>query len=310
MGFACVVGYITIIALLALVAYFIYAQFIVQPNMSKYGAKTGAWALITGAREGIGRGFAETLASQGFNVVLTARNESGLKDVAAELEKKYNVKTIIIASDAGDANGVEAVVSKVKDLDLSVLVNNVGVNTEFPTILTETPVEEVTSMINVNVTFTTLLTRALIPVLSKRRSLILCLSSFTGRIPVPMMAVYSATKAYNEAFATALAGELAPLKIDVKSIIPHYVVSAMSGFRKATLTVPAAKPFAARALAQVQLGTTSLVPHWAHQLHMFVAGLLPDGLVGSIGLSSMKQVRAALIKRKERNAAKAAAQTN
>ena len=298
-------GVCTLIFFVASALYFAYAQFFVKTDLKKYGAKTGAWALITGSREGIGKGFAEALAAKGFNVVLTARSEGGLKALASELEQKHNIKTLVIASDATSSDAVETVVSQVQNLDLRVLVNNVGLNTELPSVLTETSITDITNMINVNCTFTTLLTRALIPTLSKNRSLIFCLSSFTGRIPVPMMSVYSATKAYNEAFANALAGELAPLKIDVRAVLPHYVVSAMSGFRRPTMTVPAAKPFAFRALDQVGLGSFSIVPHWAHQLQMTISSLLPSSVVGTFGLNMMKRVRAKLIKRNERNAAKA-----
>ncbi len=292
------------LALLALaIAKFVYLHFVCKTDLTKYGAKQGAWALITGAREGIGKGFAVALASKGFNVVLVARNAEGLKAVASQIEQQYKVQTKVVAVDAGAENAVETVVDGVKDLDLRVLVNNVGVNTTFPTVLAETDKKDVEGMVGINCLFTTLLTRALVPQLSKSKaSLIYMLSSFSGSVPVPMMSVYSATKAYNDAFARALAGELAPAGVTVKSIVPHYVVSAMSGFSRPSWSVPDGTTFARAALDKTAYPDVSIAPHWFHDVTTRIAAALPDSLVGKQGLKTMKVVRSKLQRRAEKAA--------
>ena len=60
------------------------------------------WALITGASAGIGATFARSYAAKGANVILVARREDRLKDLAAELEKAHGVKTRIIAADLAE----------------------------------------------------------------------------------------------------------------------------------------------------------------------------------------------------------------
>uniref|UniRef100_A0A0A9XMY6 Estradiol 17-beta-dehydrogenase 12-A n=1 Tax=Lygus hesperus TaxID=30085 RepID=A0A0A9XMY6_LYGHE len=155
-------------------------------------------------------------------------------------------------------------------------------------------------MLNINITFTTYLTRALIPKLSERPSLMLFLSSYTSAHPLAMMSVYSATKSYNEAFGQALAGELRPKNIDVRSILPYFVVSPMSGFRTSSWNVPDPISFAHTALAQVQCSDYTYSPHWAHDLLSRACDLLPDSMMGSMGLKNMAIARTRLIRRKER----------
>jgi 17beta-estradiol 17-dehydrogenase / very-long-chain 3-oxoacyl-CoA reductase len=305
MGFFCTVGIAAVAVIAYVIAKFVYLHFGVKTNLSQYGAKKGAWALVTGARDGIGKGFAVALADKGFNVILVARNADGLTKVAQEIEAKSKVQTQVVAVDAGASDAVSTVVSAIAGKELRVLVNNVGVNTQFPTLLAETADAEVANMINVNVAFTTNLTKALIPQLSAggktAKSLVYMLSSFTGIVPVPMMAVYSATKAYNDVLARALAGELKPAGIDVKSVVPHYVVSAMSGFSRPSWSVPDAVTFAKATLAKTAIWDYAIAPHWFHDVTARIAGLLPDPVVGSKGLQTMKAVRAKLQRRAEKN---------
>lgn len=80
----------------------------------------------------MGRALAEELASQGFNIVLMARNEQRTNAVADEIRKQYNVKTKVLLYDFSNLNDatsvqqLEDVLAQVKDLDISILVNNVG----------------------------------------------------------------------------------------------------------------------------------------------------------------------------------------
>jgi len=164
------------------------------------------------------------------------------------------------------------------------------------------------SMININVTFTTNFTRAMIPVLQKsKNSLIYMLSSFSGIVPVGMMPVYSATKAYNDVLARALAAELAPTGVTVKSVVPHFVVSAMSGFSRATWAVPDAVSFAHATIAKTGIWDVSIAPHWWHDLTMRIASAAPDFLIGGFTVKQMKAARVKLMRRAEKKAAEKAA---
>lgn len=300
--FLTAVGIIALVLLIARIGLFVWQHFFCTTDLKVYGAKQGAWAVITGASEGIGKGFALALAQKGFNIVIISRRAESLKPVA-EAAEKFSVQTKIVPLDCGSPDAVAKIVESVKGLDVSVLVNNVGLNTRYPENLVDIPDSEIDNMININVGFTTRLTKAFVPILSKRRSMIFNLSSYTGRVPVAMMAVYSATKSYVDVFSRALAAELKPVGIDVTSVLPHYVVSVMSGIRKAKWDIPEAIPFANMALKQSGCGSYSIAPHWFHDITTMITSILPESFIGKQTLAKMKFVRKRLIARDEREAA-------
>lgn len=80
----------------------------------------GKWAVVTGATDGLGKAFAKALAEQDLNVVLVSRSLSKLKDVAAEIEKKYGVETRIVEADLTEGQIVYAEIGKAtQDLEVT-----------------------------------------------------------------------------------------------------------------------------------------------------------------------------------------------
>jgi len=98
-----------------------------------------AWALVTGATGGIGFGFAEELSERGFNVFLHGRNREKLNRRQEELQAKFpNIKYKIVVSDAADLHeDVNLIPNEVGNANLTVLVNNVGGETQAYRGLTE-----------------------------------------------------------------------------------------------------------------------------------------------------------------------------
>ena len=92
------------------------------------GDGQGLTTLVTGASAGIGKAFAEVFAKNGFDLVLTARREDRLRELAAALEAKYRVKANVIAADLADPNACEKLVAEIKTrgLRIDALVNNAG----------------------------------------------------------------------------------------------------------------------------------------------------------------------------------------
>ena len=66
--------------------------------MKKYGAGKGAWAIVTGASEGIGREFALQLAKKGFNVLVMARSKDKLDSLCTEIGALPNTGDVRILS--------------------------------------------------------------------------------------------------------------------------------------------------------------------------------------------------------------------
>jgi 17beta-estradiol 17-dehydrogenase / very-long-chain 3-oxoacyl-CoA reductase len=266
--------------------------------MEKYGAKANAWAIVTGASDGIGKGFARVLGKRGFNVVLVARNPDKLNEVAASIEKDYKVSTQVVIADCSDLapETFNKIYAAVGDREVGILVNNVGINTAYPTPFGDQTDREIDGMINTNVHFHAKLTKKLLPILQRRRSAILHLSSFSALFPAALMPIYSATKSFDDVFSRALAPELKKMGIDSVSVVAHYVVSAMSGFYKPKWDVPMPETFAAATLDKIGYAA-QIVPFWAHDFMARIISLFPQDFVANQTFGMMKTAREKLIAR-------------
>ena len=171
-------------------------------------------ALITGASSGIGLELARLLAADGHDLVLAARNEPKLRELAEELG---DGRVQVIATDLSDPSVVAAVHEQVPDVD--VLVNNAGVG-DFGPFVDADPVKTL-AMIQLNVTSLTELTRRYLPAMVERgEGRVLNVASTAAFQPGPLMAVYYATKAYVLSFSEAIAEELRGTGVTVTALCP------------------------------------------------------------------------------------------
>ncbi|EIN06457.1 3-ketoacyl-CoA reductase [Punctularia strigosozonata HHB-11173 SS5] len=210
-------------------------------SLKKFGAGKGSWAVVTGPTSGIGLSFAQQLAKAGFNIVLCARNEVKLQELAKELEASHQVQTISVVLDFAnpDHPGWETLKEKVSPLDVGVLVNNAGLSHPMPTYFAEVPNEDLTNIVNVNCLGTLRATRAVVGgMVQRKRGLILSIGSFSGAIPSPMLAPYSASKAFVSTFSDALQEELKGSGVIVQCVNTYFVVSNMSKIKRSSFTVP------------------------------------------------------------------------
>ena len=179
----------------------------------------GDWALITGASAGLGACYARAFAAEGLHLVLAARREDRLRELASELEKRYGIEVRIVAVDLSTPEGPERLVAAVEDLDLAILVNNAGVG--YAGRVEKQDPERLDAMVRLNCGATVALTARLLPRLRERgRGAILILGSVAGAQPLPLHALYSATKAFDNFFAEGLWGELRGTGIDVLGVQP------------------------------------------------------------------------------------------
>ena len=100
----------------------------VQNAEQRSRAEAAPVAIVTGASSGIGRAFARVFASNGFDVVLTARRESKLRECAREIEETYGVATNVVAADLADPTAPQRIFDdlRAKGLHIDALVNNAG----------------------------------------------------------------------------------------------------------------------------------------------------------------------------------------
>ena len=177
----------------------------------------GCTALITGASSGLGREVAWQLAPDAHALILVARNLEQLEALKAELARKHaGLNVFVYGLDLRDGEKTDAFLLWLGENNLRVnfLVNNAGHGDygDFET----ADWAKIESMIALNITALTRLTHRLIPMLkSFEDSAILNVSSIAGFLPIPQLAVYSATKAYVTSFSEALRIELRDLGISL-----------------------------------------------------------------------------------------------
>ncbi|KAJ2931300.1 hypothetical protein H1R20_g5822, partial [Candolleomyces eurysporus] len=257
----------------------VFLQTFVLPGKSlkKFGAKQGAWAVVTGATDGIGKEFALQLAKGGFNVFLVARNTALLTSVGAEIEEKYKVQTRTHSIDfakSGDAE-YNGLAKAVEGLDVGVLVNNVGKSHNMPAYLVDTPQDEIKDIVAINVNATIKVTYIVLPgMVARKRGLILNVGSFAGAVASPMLAVYSGTKAFLSKFSDAIGEEVRKDGIVVEHLNTYFVVSKLSKIRKSTPLIPKPAPYVRSVLAKIGLSCgaaysgrpNTSTPYWSHAL--------------------------------------------
>lgn len=174
---------------------------------------------MTGASVGIGRDLAELFARDGHHLILVARNESQLQELAGKLRDQFHVNVDVIAQDLSVANASQMIFERVQGKTVDYLVNNAGFGTHGP--FAEADVTIQLAMLQVNIVALTHLTRLFLPAMLKRGSgRIMNVSSLAAFLPGPLMAVYYATKAYVLSFSEALDNEVAGSGVTVTAFCP------------------------------------------------------------------------------------------
>src|SRR3989338_6794236 len=159
--------------------------------LSKLGAKKGGWAVVTGCTGGIGEGYAREAAKEGFNVLLVSRDINKLNELQADMAQSTpGVKVDVAVFDflKADKETWGKLEQTLGQLEVGLLVNNVGINIAHPTHFLETTAQENEDIIQVNIVCVERMTRAVLPgMVARKAGAIINLSSFTGRIPTPML---------------------------------------------------------------------------------------------------------------------------
>ena len=268
------------------------------------------WAVVTGASMGIGRADAEVLARAGYNLVLLALEDDKLATAKEELEKAHGVSVETITVNFVELRGDDwtQLGARIAALgDIAVLVNNAGLTVDPPGLLHEVDAAQCERIVAVNVGALTQLTRVLMPALLEHhektgaRALVVTMSSFVSRVPVPMLLVYSASKKYTEQFSRALAAEYCG-KVDVISAAPWWVATPMTRIRRASLRVITPEAFANGVFKFAGASHAEVDPYWFFALLDLLLGCVPTALVYKPIMAFMTKVRKAFFRRQARKA--------
>ncbi|KAM4675108.1 very-long-chain 3-oxoacyl-CoA reductase-like [Discoglossus pictus] len=245
-----------------------------RTNLRKYGR----WAVVTGATDGIGKGYAQELARRGLDIVLISRTAEKLKKVADEIEQQSGRKTKIIAVDFTKGSEIhQTIVDGLKGLEVGILVNNVGmIMPGYPGRFLSAPnlTKSIVDIVNCNILSVTQMTQIVLPqMVERKKGLIINLSSEVGNLPYPMSLLYSSSKVFVDFFSRGLHAEYKSAGITVQCVMPLFVSTEMTLQMKTNLLVKTAKDFACEALNTVGY-TNRTSGCLSHSIQSYFLGLL------------------------------------
>ena len=238
--------------------------------------------LVTGASSGIGEAIAREFARRGHDLVLVARHEQRLSELARSLRDEQGISAVHLSCDLSQADAHEQVHHWVRKQGVSVdiLVNNAGFDVFGP--VSETDMQQEADMLAVNIRALTMLTKLFLPRMIKRgRGRILNIGSTGSFIPTPYNAVYCASKAYVLSFSAALAEECRGTGVSVTCLCPgathtrFHERAGMQGITLMKFPVMDAASVARTGVAACLSGRRLVVPGVFNKLSMYTMSLMP-----------------------------------
>jgi len=192
---------------------------VTDKNVIDFVGRYGPWAIIAGASEGVGAAFARQSAERGLNVVLLARRQAVLDDVANELRGTFGVDVRVVAIDLADDDAMAPIAAATDDIDVGLLMYCAGADPNVRPFLSE-PIETAVSMVQRNCVMPLRLCHHFAaPMVERGRGGIVLLSSGAGLVGAPNLVAYGATKAFDMVMAEALWAELNESGVDVLGLV-------------------------------------------------------------------------------------------
>ncbi|MFG2177397.1 SDR family NAD(P)-dependent oxidoreductase [Streptomyces abikoensis] len=224
-------------------------------------------AVVTGASSGIGTALAEGLAARGHSLILVARRQDRLRELAERLTERFRVQAEVRPCDLGDREERAKLVTEIASRDIAVLCNNAGFATYGP--LSTLAPERERLQVELDVVAVHELTLAVLPgMLERRAGAILITGSTAGNQPGPNNTTYAASKAFANTFAESLHAELAGTGVACTLLAPGPVrteFTQVAGVPAVDRLVPgplwvSAEQAARQAIAGMARGKRRVVP--------------------------------------------------
>jgi uncharacterized protein len=256
---------------------------------------------VTGASSGIGEAFAEVFAAEGFDVVITARRETRLRDVQARLREKYGARVEVIVEDLNDPAAPARLCAELeaRGLTIDVLVNNAGYGVPGSYVASSWDVHA--RFLQIMVTAVAELTYRLLPGMMERRyGRIINVASLAGLVPAPAgHTLYAAAKAFSIKFSESLGHEVRRHGIFVTALCPGFTVSEfhdVTGTRARMKKLPgfmwlASSDVARHGYDAVMAGESVVITGRVNAAIATLVRILPQRLVITVGRRIGRQYR-------------------
>lgn len=245
------------------------------------------WALVTGASSGIGESFTRLLASEGFNLILVARDEARLNERAVGLQEKYGADSIVIVADLATESGCAKVEEFIANNEIEVLINNAGFGINKPFTMSDLAKEE--EVLKVLVRTPMRLMHVVLPKMKARNSgVIINVSSVASYIAG---GAYSASKSYLTVLSESLNTELSATNIKVSALCPGFTRTEFH--QRGRMKMAGLPQFmwlnsdvlVAKAWKDALAGKPVSIPGWQYKFLVAFISVLPRSLVRRIGMN-------------------------
>ncbi|WP_214410559.1 SDR family NAD(P)-dependent oxidoreductase [Sphaerisporangium fuscum] len=245
-------------------------------------------ALVTGASGGLGAAFARELAARGAGLVLVARDEEALDDLARELRKRHGTEVTVLVADLAEPDDLARVERRLSQADepVDLLVNNAGVIGQVgPFAARDAGTEEYNLRLNVLAVLR--LTHAAVGAMARRRhGGVINVSSAMGYLHIPGGAPYAAAKAFVTSLSQTVHSEVRALGVHVLALCPGSTRTNLHrsrGRRGWTLGRVREPEFVVHeALKALEAGRPVHIPGGEYKLKVFLARHAPRRLVNRL----------------------------
>lgn len=245
------------------------------------------WAVVTGATAGIGESFTRILAQEGFDIVLVARDLERMKERAAQLESKFNIKTEVIQADLATDEGCTKVEKYIRENQIEVLINNAGFGINKAFSVSDLGAEQ--QLLDVLVRTPMRLMHTVIPQMKERNSgAIINVSSVAGWIAG---GTYSAAKSYLTVLSESINTEMKGTGVKISALCPGFTRTEFHERGRMRMNgLPQfmwlnADRVVLQAWKENQNGKVLSVPGWQYLILSTVSRFGPRPLVRKLGMN-------------------------
>jgi len=265
----------------------------------------GEWAIVTGATDGIGKAISLQLAKRNMNMMVVGRSDDRVKDLENEIKQvpgfTKEIKSIKFDFSKPQEYKYDAIAQAVGDLDIGILVNNVGVSYKTALMYNELTADEIDELVDVNLRSALHMTRLVFfKMVAKKKGAVICIGSGASVLPSePLYAGYAAVKAAVESFCRSLQAEAIVNNILVQCQTPLLVTSKLSKIKRPSFTTPTPEVFAKAFIRCVEGASISgcfhtpptVSPYFVHSMMLQIIHLLPKWLWDKVRYGQTSAIR-------------------